>query len=74
MDILFELFQPPKGRSIMWPPFMVILLKRILESGFVSVVKQSGGVFIGGMKTDPDPIVLTEKGRSFIEELGLHEL
>jgi hypothetical protein len=74
MDILFELYRLPAGRGVMWPPFMLILLKRTLDSGFIAVHQPNGQVIIGGMRTNPDTIVLTDKGRSFIDELGIHEL
>ncbi len=74
IDILFELFRLPQDQGIMWPPFMMILLKRSLDSGFLNVIQQEGGVFLGGMKSNPDIITLTPKGRKFIEDMGLHEL
>ena len=53
---------------------MMILLKRVLDSGFVDVQKAGGDVFIGGMQTNPDYILLTDRGRAFLADLGIHEL
>jgi len=72
MDILFELYR--SGRGLMWPPFNHILLKRILDSGFIQIHQPQGGVIIMGMRTNPDTIMLTDKGRAFLNELGVHEL
>lgn len=72
MDILFELFK--SGQGLMWPPFMLILLKRILDSGFIEIHRPKGTISIGGMRTNPDTIALTQKGRDFLNDLGLHEL
>jgi hypothetical protein len=74
LDILFELYRLGPGQGIQWPPFNHILLKRILESGFIQVIQPSGNVLIGGMRANPDHLVLTNKGREFVSELGLHEL
>lgn len=74
MDILFELNKIPSGQGIMWPPFMHILLKRLIDSNYIQIIEQSGGVFIGGMKTNPDHLIITPSGRTFLSELGLHEM
>jgi len=74
MDILFELFKLPTGQSIQWPAFNNILLKRIIESDFIEVHEQEGGVFIGGMRSNPDTLTLTNKGREFLDDLGVEEL
>jgi hypothetical protein len=74
MDILFELYSKNRGVGLLWPPFMHILLKRLLDSQFIGIQSPSGQVIIGGMRTNPDTIFITDKGRSFIEELGLREI
>jgi hypothetical protein len=48
--------------------------KKALDSGFISVHELSVGSFAGGIKTTPDLIAITPKGREFIDELGLHKL
>jgi hypothetical protein len=53
---------------------MQILLKRLLDSQFIAIQSPSGQVIIGGMRTNPDSIFITDKGRAFIEELGLREV
>ncbi|MGA9215748.1 MAG: HNH endonuclease signature motif containing protein [Methylocella sp.] len=73
VDVLFELSS--LSAAMQWPPFMLILLKRLLDASYIAVHRQEGGgVFIGGMRSNPDLITITPKGRSFIAELGLHEL
>lgn len=74
LDILFELFRIPADRAIQWPPFMNILLKRVLDAGYVRIQKASGVVEIDGMQANPDFLLITDKGRGFVNELGLHEL
>jgi hypothetical protein len=74
MDILFELIKLPAGQGLNWPPFNHILLKRIVESGFVLIQEQQGGITLNGMRASPDLIGITTKGREFIAELGISEL
>lgn len=74
VDVLFEAYRLPIGQGIQWPPFMRLLIKRLLEAGYIARVEQKGGVFIGGMKSDPDFLVITEKGKEFVASLGFeHE-
>jgi hypothetical protein len=53
---------------------MHVLLKRILEAGLIQIFEPQGGVFIGGMRSNPDTLTMTPKGRQYVKDLGLHEL
>jgi len=73
MDILFELVRvAPAG--VYWMPVMLIMLKRLLDSGFI--VSRHTGVRIRSSGMDQSPITLhvTDKGSKFINELGIAEL
>lgn len=76
MDMLFQLATGPSGRGEPWTPFMLIFFKRLLEMKYVAVAEQSGGggVFIGGVRANPTFLLITDAGRQFIQELGLHEI
>lgn len=74
MDVLFDLLKMPKDQMIQWPPFMHIMLKRVIEAGLVSVHAAQGGVFLMGMRANPDYVKLTDAGRHFLDEIGAHEL
>ena len=75
LDILFELYKADKGQMIQWPTYMHILIKRIVEAGYISIGKAQGGkVIISGMQASPDYLVITNEGRTFVNELGIHEL
>ena len=74
LDVLFDANVCESGQSIQWPPFMRILIKRIYEAGFVDFTQKEGGVFISGMRTDPDDLFITDKGREFIINLGSREI
>jgi len=73
LDILFQLFQAGDGASIQWPPFLHILVKRISDAGYIAIHRASGAVIISGMQASPDYLVITPKGRTFVNDLGLHE-
>ena len=74
IDVLFELSKMPPDTGMPWVQYMLIHLKRLIDSGFISVHELSVGSFVGTIKTTPDMIAITNKGREFIDELGLHKL
>lgn len=74
LDILFELNSMQPGESIQWPPFMHILIKRIVDAHYIEIVKTPGKIKAKGMQITPDYILITEKGRAFVTDLGANEL
>jgi hypothetical protein len=75
MDMVFALARLPPGQGAPWMPFMFIFFKRLLDAGYVSIFSSSGiSIYVGGVETAPAFLQITEKGREFISELGLHEL
>jgi len=74
IDILFELKKIPEGKMMQFPPYLILLIKRIIESGFVKWIQTPAGVMIGGMKSNPDYIQITSLGREFVESLSLKEV
>jgi hypothetical protein len=73
MDVLFELWKKP-NESMIWHPFAHLLLKRIIESELIRVHRPSRGISVGGMRATPDYLYLTDKGKDFIDSLGVTEL
>lgn len=75
MDMLFELAQMSPGHGAPWTPYMLIFFKRLLDANYVIVAKHPHvSINVGGIDTTPAFLLITEKGREFIRELGLHEL
>ncbi|SED60470.1 HNH endonuclease [Rhizobiales bacterium GAS191] len=74
MDILFELYKNGQEVGMPWFAFHLILLKRICDSGFITFEETAIGLSMDNLKTNPDLIKITDKGRLFVEKLGLHEL
>jgi len=73
MDILFDSYQLEAGKAIQWPPFLNVLIRRLIESGYVNIVTPSSTVHMMGMQASPNLLTITEKGREFIRSLGLEE-
>lgn len=69
VDMLFECAKVP-GQHIMWAPFNMMLLKRLIESGYIQYITTPAGVTIGGMKSNPDYILITKKGLNYVASLG----
>lgn len=69
VDMLFECAKAA-GRRLMWAPFNRLLLKRLIESGYIQYTTTPGGAIIGGMKSNPDYISITQKGRDYIASLA----
>lgn len=71
IDVLFELHKLPPGQPVQWPPFLRLLIKRLLDADYVSIhLSRHGTVSIIGMDISPVDMVLTDKGRKFIDSLG----
>ncbi len=69
VDMLFECAKVPE-QHIMWAPFNMMLLRRLIESGYIEYVKTPAGVTIGGMKSNPDYIRITQRGLDYVSSLG----
>lgn len=74
IDVLFELFKVPPRHGIPWLGYMLIFLRRLLNSKFIFVQQSGSGFIADGIKSNPDMIGITETGRAFVSDLGLHEL
>ena len=74
MDVLFELYKLPYDQGLPWLAFQLIFLKRLWDSGFIEIHEMETGSTIGNLKTTPDTIAITDKGRAFIEDLGVEHV
>ena len=70
IDVLFEANACQPGESIPWLPFMRLLIKRMLDAGYVELSQRTSGVFVQGVKISPEDLSITDKGRKFIQEIG----
>jgi len=74
IDVLFELNKIPKDKAMQFPPYLILLVKRIIESGYIELIKTPAGVMIGGMKSNPDYLKITEEGREFVKSLNSEDI
>ena len=71
VDVLFECYRQPPENAMPWPSYMMLLIKRLIESQYIEVIESRKAVMSGEMKLNPDYLAITETGRIFIESLGL---
>ena len=55
---------------------MRLLIKRLLDAGYVELSDQGsdGFVFVRGMRMDPSDLSITDEGRKFIQEIGSQQI
>ncbi len=74
MDTLFDLYSLPENAARPFPEYMGLLLKRLLDSEFIRFYPPDGGLAIGTasgpLHAGPSKLVITSKGRQFIDSLG----
>lgn len=72
VDILFELANLPLNQGVHFPPFMALLIKRLLDASYVILAKNpNGSVASFGFQLSPDILAITEHGKRFVESLNL---
>jgi len=84
MDVLFELFRAKPNKGLPFPTYLSLLIKRILDAGFIQIIEPEGiaaslrGFYNNGkfdfIKLTPDLLVITDKGREFVESLSIKEI
>ena len=75
IDILFELYRTfTSSRRIPCPPFMRILIGRMLDSDYIKYHEEQGTVFINGIKASHDFLSITKKGIEFVNEINQKEI
>jgi hypothetical protein len=71
VDILFEAAKLQPGYAIPYPPTMVLLVKRLLDAGYIVVQKDPrGSVASLGIQMSADLLGITDKGREYVASLG----
>ena len=75
VDVLFELFKLKSDETSPFPAFSRLLVKRLQDAEFIEFCEISKeGFFVGDLNINPEKVSITEKGRNFINSLGLeHE-
>lgn len=72
VDVLFEACGLEIGTGVPFPPVMILLVKRLLDAGYILIQKDSrGGVSMLGVQMSADVLTATDKGREYVRSLGL---
>ncbi|MFQ5924526.1 MAG: HNH endonuclease [Dehalococcoidia bacterium] len=74
MDVLFELSKTGPGQRLPFPTYLELLIKRLLDAGFVQIIENKTGITAGPVKLTPDFLVITRKGREFVESLRTKDM
>lgn len=70
IDILFQLSTLPTDQALQFPAYLILLVKRIIEADYVKWIQTPAGVMIGGMKSNPDYLQITPRGKEFVNKLS----
>jgi len=72
-DFLFEAYRTNRAEFIPWPRYLLLLIKRLLDAEYIQTIEIPCGVrgHDAGMRTDPIQTIITDKGREFVDSLGL---
>ena len=73
IDILFELYKEREKAEREFPSFMMILINRIVDAEYVQVISSQNTVEILGMNVSPVYLLLTDKGREYIDSLKVDQ-
>jgi len=74
LDVLYELARNNKEAYLPFPSFLTLLVKRIREERLIEIKTLGGGVFMNGVKANPDALVITQKGRDFIRNIEKEDI
>ena len=74
VDMLFDAYKLPENQALPILPVLMRLVKRLLEAEYVCVRKKTTvSVKSDGLQTNPDFLTITDKGREYVDSLGLDE-
>jgi len=74
VDLLFEAYKLQPNKVLLLPTHMMLLAKRLVDAGYIKWTVRKAMAKVGGFKLNADHITITNKGREFIDALGVKEL
>jgi hypothetical protein len=75
MDVLFELYKAGNNQGLPFPIYLSLLIKRLLDSGFVQIIDTKGiKMWKGSVRLDPVPLIITKEGREFVKSLSVEDI
>ena len=73
VDILHKLYKESENSLLQFPFNMLILVNRILDAEYINYKLPQNSVEILGMEMKPAYLFLTDKGREYIDSLGIEQ-
>lgn len=76
VDLLFQLYEIPENendKGVYWSSYLLLLFNRILEVEYIEIKQSSEPIALMGGIPSPVFITLTEKGREYINSLGIDQ-
>jgi hypothetical protein len=70
VDLLYELVELNPEEKHQFLPFLKLLIKRIMEAGYITYEETMAQVAMGNIKLNPDLIKITSSGRQFIQDIS----
>ena len=71
VDILFECYRASKDQKLIpWIEYLLLMIKRLLDCQYIKIQRGGVQVSFGGLNNSPVYLVITNKGREFVESLG----
>lgn len=70
VDLLYELVELNPGEKYQFLPFLKLLIKRIVEAGYITYEETMAQVVMGNIKLNSDLIKITSSGRQFIQDIS----
>lgn len=75
IDLLYEMvINVPAKATVLLPTHMILMIKRIIDIGYVEWIKTKNKANLEGFKLNPEHIILTDKGREFVSELSEEDI
>ena len=75
IDVLFAANElTADDEPLDWPPHSHLLIKRILDAGYVKLDNSHIWAIFNGKQVEPSRLILTEKGREFLKDIESRDM
>lgn len=78
VDLLFDLYRKPPGAGVLWPAFLELLIKRVIDAKYVDIAEAEDQILVanqlGDLRVTPNFYSISQAGRAFINSLGVELL
>lgn len=74
IDILEEFRFAKEDEQLIFPSFFELLIKRIIDAGFVELIVTKSFHSVGGLKMNPNYLRITSSGRDFLNDISSKDI